>query len=105
MSSQRQVRRVCISPAQSPSDSQKLTSAAIALLEDILQYDPKKRISAHQALISPYLAPYHQSEDELAANGLFDCLYEVELPLAVWRAMMYVPKKMKTGRIIRLNIS
>ena len=81
------------------NDSQKMTSTAVALLEDILQYDPNKRISAHQALNSPYLAPYHQSADEPAADGLFDWPYEVELPLAVWRAIMYVPEKPQDGDV------
>ena len=68
-----------------------MTNIAIALLEDIFQYDPDNRISALQALNSPYLALYHEPGLEPEADGLFELPGEIELPLAVWKSMMYVP--------------
>jgi p38 MAP kinase len=45
---------------------------AINLLGKTLVFDPQGRISASEALASPYLAPYHDPTDEPTAEKIFD---------------------------------
>lgn len=63
---------------------------AIDLLSKMLVFDPKKRITAAQALEHPYLAPYHDSEDEPVAEERFDWSFnDADLPVETWKIMMY----------------
>ncbi|KAJ5624190.1 hypothetical protein N7510_000499 [Penicillium lagena] len=63
---------------------------AIALLENMLQFDPDKRCSAEEALTAPYLAPYHDPADEPTATETFDWSFlEADLPADVWKTIMY----------------
>lgn len=64
--------------------------AAIDLLEKMLVFDPRKRITAAQALEHEYLAPYHDPTDEPAANEPFDWSFnDADLPVDTWKVMMY----------------
>ncbi len=38
---------------------------ALDLLEKMLVFDPKKRITAAEAMAHPYLEPYHDPDDEV----------------------------------------
>ena len=43
---------------------------AVDLLEQLLTFSPKRRIDVEQALKHPYLAPYHDPQDEPTAEPL-----------------------------------
>lgn len=63
---------------------------AIDLLNKMLIFDPKKRITAADALSHPYLAPYHDPTDEPVAEAKFDWHFnDADLPVDTWRVMMY----------------
>ncbi|SMN21632.1 similar to Saccharomyces cerevisiae YLR113W HOG1 Mitogen-activated protein kinase involved in osmoregulation [Maudiozyma saulgeensis] len=63
---------------------------AVDLLEKMLVFDPKKRITAADALSHPYLAPYHDPTDEPVADAKFDWHFnDADLPVDTWRVMMY----------------
>ncbi|KAL4788636.1 kinase-like domain-containing protein [Aspergillus varians] len=62
---------------------------AINLIEQLLVYDPDRRISAEQALKHPFMAPYHDPTDEPAAEEKFDWSFnDVELPADTWKMMI-----------------
>jgi p38 MAP kinase len=66
-----------------------LTSAAVALLEEMLQLDPEKRCSAAKALDARYLSPYHDSSDEPVATETFDMSFlEANLTADAWKMIM-----------------
>ena len=49
-------------------------------------FDPRKRITAAEALAHPYLAPYHDPSDEPVAPEKFDWSFnEAELPVDTWK--------------------
>ena len=72
--------------------SQKFKTAdplAIDLLERMLVFDPKKRITAADALAHEYLAPYHDPTDEPVADEKFDWSFnDADLPTDTWKIMM-----------------
>ncbi|KAF9124641.1 Mitogen-activated protein kinase [Linnemannia schmuckeri] len=50
---------------------------AIDLLEKLLNFDPAARITVEQALAHPYLAAYHEEDDEPVHEKAFDFQFEV----------------------------
>jgi p38 MAP kinase len=63
---------------------------AIDLLEQTLVFDPRKRVSAAQALAHEYLSPYHDPTDEPVAEEKFDWSFnDADLPVDTWKIMMY----------------
>ncbi|KAJ3121784.1 MAPK protein hog1 [Nowakowskiella sp. JEL0407] len=57
------------------------------LISKMLVFDPKKRITAAEALKHPYLAPFHDPNDEPVADHPFDWSYlESEVD---WREKIY----------------
>ncbi|KAF7524481.1 hypothetical protein PCG10_005741 [Penicillium crustosum] len=63
---------------------------AAELIDRMLQFDPQVRISAAEALESPYLAPYHDPNDEPVAAETFDWAFlEANLPADIWKTIMY----------------
>ncbi|EJP61995.1 mitogen-activated protein kinase sty1 [Beauveria bassiana ARSEF 2860] len=65
-------------------------NAAIDLLERILVFDHKKRITASQALMHEYLTPYHDPADEPVAKERFDWSFsDADLPVDIWKMMVY----------------
>jgi p38 MAP kinase len=72
-------------------DNKILTKSAAALIDRMLQFDPQVRISATEALESPYLAPYHDPNDEPVATETFDWAFlEADLPADIWKTIMSV---------------
>lgn len=62
---------------------------AIDLLERMLVFDPKKRITATEALAHDYLSPYHDPTDEPVAEEKFDWSFnDADLPVDTWKIMM-----------------
>ncbi|KAJ2105019.1 MAPK protein hog1 [Coemansia sp. RSA 922] len=63
---------------------------AIDLLEKMLVFDPRKRITAAEALAHPYLETYHDEADEPEALNKFDWSFnDADLPVEEWKVMMY----------------
>lgn len=57
----------------------------------MLVFDPKKRITAAEALAHEYLAPYHDPTDEPVADEKFDWSFnDADLPVDTWKIMMLV---------------
>lgn len=73
--------------------SKKFTNAdplALDLLEKMLVFDPRARITATDALAHEYLAPYHDPTDEPVAAEVFDWSFnDADLPVDTWKVMMY----------------
>jgi p38 MAP kinase len=64
---------------------------AIDILERMLVFAPKQRITAAEALAHPYLAPYHDPTDEPVAEEKFDWSFnDADLPVDTWKIMMFV---------------
>lgn len=67
-----------------------LTVAAIDLLEKMLVFDPRKRITATESLAHEYVNPYHDPTDEPEAAEKFDWSFnDADLPVDTWKVMMY----------------
>ncbi|KAJ5473454.1 hypothetical protein N7475_003020 [Penicillium sp. IBT 31633x] len=68
----------------------KATPEAAALIDKMLEFDSRARITATDALSSPYLAPYHDPTDEPVAAEAFDWSFlEANLPADIWKTIMY----------------
>jgi p38 MAP kinase len=53
----------------------------------MLVFDPRKRITAAEALAHEYLAPYHDPTDEPVAAEPFDWSFnDADLPVDTWSA-------------------
>ncbi|KAJ2242432.1 MAPK protein hog1 [Coemansia sp. RSA 455] len=56
----------------------------------MLVFDPRKRITAAEALAHPYLETYHDEADEPEAAKAFDWSFnDADLPVEEWKVMMY----------------
>ncbi|KAJ2787008.1 MAPK protein hog1 [Coemansia interrupta] len=63
---------------------------AVDLLEKMLVFDHRKRITAAEALAHPYLETYHDEADEPVAESKFDWSFnDADLPVEEWKVMMY----------------
>ena len=57
----------------------------------MLVFDPKKRTTVEAALSHEYMAPYHDPNDEPAAEERFDWSFnDANLPVDTWNIMMYL---------------
>ena len=64
--------------------------SALDLLEKILVFDPRKRISATECLAHEYLGSYHDPRDEPVAAEIFNWSFnDADLPVDTWKVMMY----------------
>eukprot|EP00656_Telonema_subtile_P015566 TRINITY_DN1817_c0_g1_i3.p1 TRINITY_DN1817_c0_g1~~TRINITY_DN1817_c0_g1_i3.p1 ORF type:complete len:425 (-),score=135.18 TRINITY_DN1817_c0_g1_i3:176-1450(-) len=52
------------------------TPDAVDLLDKMLQFDPRKRITVSEALAHPYLATYHDPENEPVSSRVFEADFE-----------------------------
>ncbi|KXS12663.1 mitogen-activated protein kinase HOG1 [Gonapodya prolifera JEL478] len=63
---------------------------AVDLLERMLVFDPRKRIKAAEALAHPFLAPYHDPDDEPTAPVAFDwSVTSQDLTAEQWKVLMF----------------
>ncbi|KAJ2770053.1 MAPK protein hog1 [Coemansia nantahalensis] len=63
---------------------------AVDLLEKMLVFDPRRRITAADALAHPYLESYHDEADEPVSVSKFDWSFnDADLPVEEWKIMMY----------------
>eukprot|EP01025_Chloroclados_australasicus_P012256 TRINITY_DN15619_c0_g1_i1.p4 TRINITY_DN15619_c0_g1~~TRINITY_DN15619_c0_g1_i1.p4 ORF type:complete len:175 (-),score=25.40 TRINITY_DN15619_c0_g1_i1:289-813(-) len=63
---------------------------ALDLLDRMLKFDPRKRISVEQALKHPYLAPLHDPSNEANAPGPFEVGFdEVKLDESQVRSLVW----------------
>ncbi|OBT88165.1 CMGC/MAPK/P38 protein kinase, partial [Pseudogymnoascus sp. 03VT05] len=61
---------------------------SVDLLEQMLVFDPRKRVKATDALAHEYLSPYHDPTDEPAADEKFDWSFnDADLPVDTWKIM------------------
>lgn len=68
----------------------KASPDAVDLLEKMLVFDPRTRISSTEALAHPFLEPYADPSDEPEASEPFDWSFnDAELPVDTWKVMMY----------------
>ena len=66
---------------------------AVNLLDSMLVFDPRARITADDALTHPYLERYHDPSDEPVARQKFDWTFnDAQIPQATWKWMMYAPR-------------
>ncbi|THH10396.1 hypothetical protein EW145_g1368 [Phellinidium pouzarii] len=64
--------------------------SALDLLEKMLVFDPRKRISATESLAHEYVSPYHDPTDEPESADKFDWAFnDADLPVDTWKVMMY----------------
>lgn len=78
-------------PEPNIKDNQILTNSAGVLIDRMLEFDPQVRLSATEALESPYLAPYHDPNDEpVAAEAIDWAFLEADLPADMWKTIMSV---------------
>ena len=72
------------------SSNTDLYTTALDLLEKMLVFDPRKRITATQSLGHEYVSPYHDPTDEPEAHEKFDWSFnDADLPVDTWKVMMY----------------
>ena len=66
---------------------------AVDLLEKMLVFDPRTRITATDALAHPFLEPYHDPTDEPEASEPFDWSFnDADLPSETWsKSLLAVP--------------
>lgn len=63
---------------------------AAELLENMLVFDPRGRVTAPQALESAYLVRYHDNTDEPEAEEKVDWAFEnVNLSIDAWKEKLY----------------
>ena len=78
-------------PAPLSGTSGDQRNLALNLLDNLLVFDPDRRISAEQGLKHPWMGPYHDPTDEPVATEQFDWSFnDADLPLDTWKIMMYV---------------
>ncbi|KAJ5118940.1 mitogen-activated protein kinase Hog1 [Penicillium atrosanguineum] len=67
-----------------------LDQDAMGLLEQMLNFDVEIRTNARDALSHPYLAPYHDPEDEPVVKTPFDWSFDnAEVSIETWKAAIY----------------
>ncbi|OZJ06339.1 Mitogen-activated protein kinase SLT2/MPK1 [Bifiguratus adelaidae] len=66
----------------------KANPLAIDLLTKLLAFDPAQRISVEEALAHPYLAAYHDIDDEPVCSQMFDFSFEMVTDMSEMKHMI-----------------
>jgi mitogen-activated protein kinase 7 len=66
----------------------KATPLALDMMEKMLDFDPATRITVEQALEHPYLATYHDADDEITCEATFDFSFEQATSIADIKRMI-----------------
>ncbi|KKA28907.1 hypothetical protein TD95_002498 [Thielaviopsis punctulata] len=93
ITSENTLRFVQSLPAHNPVNfSTKFSTAtpeAVDLLEKLLVFDPRCRLTAAAALEHPYLEIYHDADDEPEAPHIFEFEDGISASAEVWKLKMY----------------
>ncbi|KAL1925180.1 uncharacterized protein VTP21DRAFT_63 [Calcarisporiella thermophila] len=87
----------------------KATPLAIDLLNRLLEFDPAKRITVEEALEHPYLAAYHDPDDEPLCPNMFDFSFEsvgeiTEMKTLIAREVMSFKASKRTSYVGATNL-
>ena len=67
---------------------------AIDLLERMLEFDPRSRLSAKQCLEHEYLTRFHDPTEESEANEKFDWSFnQADLSADMWKVCTYISQQ------------
>ncbi|CAF3472433.1 unnamed protein product [Rotaria socialis] len=61
----------------------------VDLLDRLLSFDPRLRPTAEEALAHPYLAEYHDPEDEPTTTRLVDNYQDADLSILEWKTLIW----------------
>ncbi|KAJ1502443.1 Mitogen-activated protein kinase [Coelomomyces lativittatus] len=82
----------------------KATALALDLVDQMLQLDPAKRISVEDALRHPYLATYHDVDEEPGHTSFFDFSFESAKTLPEIKAYLVQEiQSWKASKSVELN--
>ncbi|XP_074537241.1 mitogen-activated protein kinase 14B [Halichoeres trimaculatus] len=69
---------------------QSMDKNAVDLLEGMLLLDPERRLTAKQGLSHPFLAEYHDQEEEPDSGPYDDSFESLELAVGEWKSLIHM---------------